>query len=286
MTLSADDIRTLHKYDIRVLLAIERLMKQHQWVPEDLLREQTKFSEKELLFRLGRVQGKNLVKSSSVPYKGYQLVFSGYDALALHSLSSKGTISALGTIIGVGKESEVYEALGFGPVVLKMHRVGQRSFHTIRKNRGFLPEWKHFPWIFVSTLSAQQEFEALSTLHKGGVSVPVPVGINRHVIVMSQVQGMDLKACTVDDPDYILQAILRETSKAYALGYVHGDLSEFNVMTDGETVTLIDWPQWIAPYHPSAPEILERDIKNILTFFEKKYSVALPYTEAYELVVG
>ena len=114
MPIDADIIKSLHKYEIRILHALERMMKHYRWVPEDDLRAAVKLSPPEMKYRLGNLIHRDLIRSDSVPYKGYTLVFAGYDALALSDLAGKKTISALGSMIGVGKESEIYEALGFG----------------------------------------------------------------------------------------------------------------------------------------------------------------------------
>ena len=164
MTISAEDIKNLHKYEIRILKALERMMRRYRWVPEDDLKAAVHLSDSELKFRLGNLIHKDLVRSDSVPYKGYALVFAGYDALALAALADKGSITALGAHIGVGKESEIYEALGFGVVVLKLHKIGQRSFNTVRTNREYMPEGGHCPWIFASAKSAEREFEALAEI--------------------------------------------------------------------------------------------------------------------------
>src|SRR5690606_13458326 len=132
--------RSLHAYELRILLALERLMRRYQWVPLEVLRPATGFSESELSYRLGRLMAMDMVRYEKVPYEGYALVFNGYDTLALHTLTRRGTIQALGILIGVGKESEVCEAMGLGPVALKFHRVGQRSFQSARLKRGYMPE--------------------------------------------------------------------------------------------------------------------------------------------------
>ncbi|MBN2734617.1 MAG: serine/threonine protein phosphatase [Methanomicrobiaceae archaeon] len=286
MPISPEDIRSLHKYETLILTTLERLMKRYTWVPDDILRKSSDLSLQEMEYRLGHLMAKDMVKSSSVPYKGYQLTFSGYDALAISSLVKKGTISALGCLIGEGKESAVYEALGTGVVALKVHRVGQRSFQSVRLNRSFMPEWNHFPWIFASTYSAKQEFEALKELRKGGVNVPVPVTINRNVVAMSFIAGVNLHQSVLENPKEVFDAIFENIKKAYNLGFIHNDLSEFNVMVDGKDVWIIDWPQWIDPSHPNAAEILKRDIDNIVNYFSRKYSISCTSDEAYKMVVG
>lgn len=285
MPVSADMVRELQKYDITVLHAVERLMKRYQWVPFDILRQNTGFSETELQYRLGRLMAQDLLKSSSVPYPGYQLVFSGYDTLALLALTGKGTVSMLGSMIGEGKEAVVYEGLGFGPVALKFHRVGQRSFQTARKNRDYMPESGHCPWIFASSYSARKEFDALTRLYPD-VNVPVPIDINRNVVVMSFIDGFTLNRCILEAPGDVLESILEQITVAYRHGIVHGDLSEYNVMADARDCYIIDWPQWIPSDHPNAGEILRRDVENIVMYFHRKYGIRYPVEEALSRVIG
>lgn len=284
MPVPAEFVRSLHAYELRILLALERLMRRYQWVPLDVLKSATKFSESELSYRIGRLMAMNMVRYEKVPYEGYALVFNGYDSLALHTLTRRGSIQALGTLIGVGKESEVYEAMGLGVVVLKFHRVGQRSFQSARVKRGYMPEAGHCPWIFASSNSAKMEYDALKALHPA-VSVPLPIDQNRHVVAMSYVPGVNLSRATVAEPEMILDEILDNVREAYRLGIIHGDLSEFNVMVDEKQCWLIDWPQWVETAHPNADETLTRDIENILQYFKRKYALVYPFDEALARVV-
>ena len=284
MPVPAEYVRSLHAYELRILLALERLMRRYRWVPLEVLKSATRFSESELSYRLGRLMAMDMVRYEKVPYEGYALVFDGYDSLALHTLTRRGTIQALGTLIGVGKESEVYEAMGLGVVVLKFHRVGQRSFQSARLKRGYMPEAGHCPWIFASSNSAKMEYDALKALHPA-VSVPLPIDQNRHVVVMSFVPGVTLSRATLAEPQAILDRILDNVREAYRLGIIHGDLSEFNVMVDEGQCWLIDWPQWVETAHPNAGEILARDIENILQYFKRKYGLEYAFDEALARVV-
>ena len=91
----------------------------------------------------------------------------------------------------------VYDALGLGPVAIKFHRIGGRSFSSARLNREYMPEDGHCPWLIASKKSAEREYLALTTLHPA-VSVPLPVDQNRHTVVMSLVSGQNLNRCRLD----------------------------------------------------------------------------------------
>ena len=285
MVVAAERIRTLNKYEKIILLALERGMKRYAWVPLEQLKTVTKLSESEINYRLSRLIEWGMVRFNPVPYDGYALVFGGYDTLALASLTRKGTISALGTLIGEGKESVVFDALGLGPVAIKFHRVGGRSFASARLNREYMPDEGHCSWLIASRRSAEREYLALTTLHPK-VSVPLPIDQNRHTVVMSLVNGTNLNHCRLEVPDEVLEDILDNVRCAYHAGVIHADLSEFNILMEEGRCVLIDWPQWTETTHPNARVILERDIDNILTFFKRKYQVLYTREDALACVTG
>jgi RIO kinase 2 len=285
MVVAAERIRTLNKYEKIILLALERGMKRYAWVPLEQLKTVTKLSESEINYRLSRLIEWGMVRFNPVPYDGYALVFGGYDTLALASLTRKGTISALGTLIGEGKESVVFDALGLGPVAIKFHRVGGRSFASARLNREYMPDEAHCSWLIASRRSAEREYLALTTLHPK-VSVPLPIDQNRHTVVMSLVNGTNLNHCRLEVPDEVLDDILDNVRIAYQAGIIHTDLSEYNILMEDERCVLIDWPQWTETTHPNARVILERDIDNILTYFKRKYQVMYTREDALTCVTG
>jgi RIO kinase 2 len=285
MVVAADRIRDLNKYERTILLALERGMKRYSWVPLEILKTATKLSESEINYRLSRLIAWGMVRFNPVPYDGYALVFGGYDTLALATLTRNGTISALGTQIGEGKESVVYDALGLGPVAIKFHRVGGRSFSSARLNREYMPEEGHCPWLIASKKSAEREYLALTTLHPA-VSVPLPIAQNRHTVVMSLVSGQNLNRCRLDEPGVVLDEILENVRKAYHAGVIHADLSEYNILMEDGKCVLIDWPQWMETGHQNAQTILERDIDNILTYFQRKYKLVYDRKDAIQCVTG
>ena len=260
-------------------------MRKYEWVPLEVLVRAVGLDEPEVSFRISRLMEKGMVRYNAVPYDGYSLVFFGYDALALRTLTKKGTIQALGCMIGVGKESVVYEGLGLGCVALKLHHVGQRSFQSVRLNREYKPGQTHSPWIFTSRQSAEREFLALTTLHPD-VKVPLPIDQNRHIVVMEYIPGVNLNNARVEEPREFLDEILGEVRKAYHLGIIHADFSEFNIMVNERGCTLIDWPQWMEVGHPNAETILRRDINNILTYFSRKYQLSYDIEDTYRCVTS
>ena len=284
MAISAEYIRTLHKYEKTILSVLERQMSRYAWVPLEQLVTSTGFAESEVNYRLARLIEWGMVRFNPVPYDGYALVFGGYDTLALGSLTRRGTISALGVQLGEGKESVVYEALGLGPVAIKFHRVGGRSFNSARVNREYMADG-HCPWLVASKLSAEREYKALVALHPK-VSVPLPIAQNRHTVVMSFIQGANLNRCILEAPSAVLDDILDNVRIAYWEGMIHSDLSEYNILMEDGKCVLIDWPQWIDTAHLNAEVTLNRDIDNILRYFKRKYQLSYDHEDAIQCVTG
>ncbi len=270
---------SLEPRHFRVLTGIEVGMKYHEWVPVEEVSMYTKLEVRQLNYVLKDLGHKGLLKRQTVPYEGYRIYFEGYDLLALNALVKRGSLSAIGEELGVGKESVVYEGLremvgGLGqqPVILKFHREGRTSFKQVKRKREHLDGLQHFSWIYAARLAAKREFEVMQRLYPE-VSVPEPVDHNRNVIVMAIAEGGELSKTRVVDPEWYLDMILEQVGLAYAKGVVHGDLSEYNIFVSDEGVTLIDWPQYVEVGDARAAELLERDVGNVLAFFRRKYGV-------------
>ncbi len=280
---------SLEPRHFRVLTGIEVGMKYHEWVPVEEVSMYTKLEVRQLNYILKDLGHKGLLKRQTVPYEGYRIYFEGYDLLALNALVKRGSLSAIGEELGVGKESVVYEGLremvgGLGqqPVVLKFHREGRTSFKQVKRKREHLDGLQHFSWIYAARLAAKREFEVMQWLYPE-VNVPEPVDHNRNVIVMAIAEGGELSKTRVVDPEWYLDMILEQVGLAYAKGVVHGDLSEYNVFVSDEGVTLIDWPQYVEVENERAGELLERDVRNVLAFFKRKYGLE---RDVWEVVGG
>ncbi|HIH43513.1 MAG TPA: serine/threonine protein kinase [Candidatus Methanoperedenaceae archaeon] len=278
--------KSLRRSDFRVLTGIEVGMKYHEWVPVEELPGFANMDAVDIEDSLGFLLKNKLIRMNRAQYTGYSLYFDGYDMLALNTLSARGSVTALGDVAGVGKESVVYEAKsGSIDVIIKFHREGTASFRNVRRKRGHIEERRHFSWIYAARLAASREYRALKTLYPD-VAVPEPVDHNRHAVVMAIAGGTRLISARLDEPDWFLGEILRQVSGAYAKGIIHADLSEYNIFVSPGGISIIDWPQYIGRDHPNADELLHRDIKNILDFFERKYGIKRDPAEVLKQITG
>ncbi|MGM0604563.1 MAG: serine/threonine-protein kinase RIO2, partial [Halobacteriota archaeon] len=270
-------VRDLEDEDFYLLSGIEQGMRFSEWVNREKLPEYSRLTAEEIDYRLDRCMRRELVERRTIQYEGYQLTFEGYDVLALRTFAERDTIEGVGAPLGVGKESDVYEAISYKPLALKYHREGYTNFREVQKERDYTAEHHHVSWLYTARKAAQREFEALETVYPD-VSVPQPIDHNRHAIVMEKFEGVELARAKLESEQVIgvLDLIVRELAIAYEQGFVHADMSEYNVAIDESGITIFDWPQSVPTDHENARELLERDVRNVHSYFKRKYPRETP----------
>lgn len=301
----------LDRKEIVLLKAIERGMRHCEWVPAEDLMAKGRLSPKAVSGGLSRLVDKKLVFKTWEPYEGYQIGFAAYDLIALSDLVDRDVVVSLGALLGVGKESVVYEALGRIPaaggtetgvavtakeateategnlpLAVKFHRQGGTSFKHVRRVRDHLTDLPRCAWIHAARLGAAKEFKTLKHLFPE-VSVPRPVALSHHAVVMEHTGGVELYKVDLKNPEECLEIILEEVVATWGKDIIHADLSPYNVLVreDGEIV-IIDWPQAVSRTHPQALELLERDLKNVVDHFQRKYRLDFEPEEALAFVLG
>ena len=273
----AGTLPELEDEDFYLLSGIEQGMRFSEWVQREKLPKFTGLTEEEVDYRLERCLKRGLVEKKTIQYEGYTLQFEGYDLLALRALVERDTISEFGSPLGVGKESDVYEVKSYKPLALKYHREGYTNFREVHKERDYTSDKHHVSWMYTARKAAEREHEILETLFPD-VSVPRPIDQNRHAIVMEKMDGVELSRTKLEDAQVlgVLDLLVREVARAYEEGYVHADMSEYNVFVSEEGVTVFDWPQAVPTDHENADEFLRRDLTNIVGYFRRKYPKHVP----------
>jgi RIO kinase 2 len=223
---------------------------------------------------------------------GYILNTAGLDVIALNGLVKRNIISGMGRAIGMGKESDVFETINDKGEcsVVKFYRIGRISFRSTRKNRAYTsPESQH-QWLTINLHAALKEEEGLVQAVKVGVSTPTFIAREKHAVVMTEVKGKMLYKCMESDvraPRKLLAQILENERLAYTkAGIINGDLSEYNILFDGEKPWIIDWPQYVESNHPNATELLKRDVENSISYIRRKFGVKVDSEKASDYVVG
>lgn len=256
MKLDATVMRTMNRQDFRVLAAVEKGMRNHALVPAKLISSLASLRHGgtgKILSSL--LRDKLLSHDQSCGYDGYRLTNSGYDILALHNLKTRKLVTALGDRIGTGKESDIYVAANAEgqQIVLKLHRLGRTSFRDVKKKRDYFQVNQHHhrshyhrsggtksqpnSWLFLSKISALKEYAFMKALHQVDYPTPLPLGQNRHIVVMSLVRGMPLyqipsSRVSPAQAESIFQQSTRLATRLAQHGLVHCDLNEFNLMVD------------------------------------------------------
>lgn len=194
----------------------------------------------------------------------------------LHFLNN-GVISSLDYPVSSGKESIVFRATtAEGFVAVKIFKYETSAFRKFNEYLEGDPRFavKHTLRARVQVW-AQKEFLNLRTCHARGVRVPEPFTVRENVVVMEFIgrQGVAaprLEEVSLENPQAAAEDVVLQASKAYREArIVHADLSSFNVLFPGECV-VIDWAQGVSVRHPRAEEFLERDARNLASFFTRQ----------------
>ncbi|KAM0680333.1 Serine/threonine-protein kinase RIO2 [Glugoides intestinalis] len=261
MKLLMDGVWTLTKDHLKLLEATETFIKTHNYVSEKMIRNKCKIkaSFSEILRDLIKLR---FIQTNSDSYK---LSISGFDCLAINSLRRKG-LEMMGSMIGIGKESDIYFGKFDGKeVAIKVHRLGRSSFNRV-ESRGLKNEDN---WFLANIESARNEAEYINLF--SGPLVPKYYCTNRHMVVMELLDSYDtLFKVIVDNPAEISEQMLSFLKRTWDMGYAHGDFNEFNVMVAEKTIKVIDFPQCIPIKDPKAALYLKRDVECVHKYFWKK----------------
>ncbi len=208
-------------------------------------------------------------------------VFDRQTLIILSKLQSQGVIDSLDYPIKSGKESYVFRATGgkLYPrkyLAVKIYMLETTEFNkrgeyiqddprfNVKGNkRKMIYEW------------AKKEYANLLFLERNGVKVPHPHIVKKNVLVMDFIGDDEGNAApnlkehgpySVDDVKYFIKVI----DKMYKQGFVHADLSEYNVLCAGNgEYYIIDLSQGIFKNNKMFEKWYERDLYNIKKFFSK-----------------
>lgn len=290
MKLDTKSLRYLNSADWKVLTAVERGSSNHEVVPTPLIATLAKSSPGDVQRSISLLARSNLIaKVATAKYDGYRLTYGGLDYLALHGLEKSNVVYSVGNQIGVGKESDIFVVSDEKGEqrVLKIHRLGRVSFKKGVKNKRDYAKTRTQKergagsWMYMSRLAAMKEYAFMTALREAGVEVPVPLGQNRHQIVMSLVDGFPLRQIEeVPDPAGLYAELISIIVRLAHLGLIHGDFNEFNVMikeVDGQdgkvdlVPVVIDFPQMVSIDHANADYYFDRDVDCIKRYFLRRY---------------
>ena len=124
-----------------------------------------------------------------------------------------------------------------------------------------------FTWV-------QREYRNLLKAREANVNVPTPLTFYNNVLVLEFVGdggyiAPKLKDGIPKNPKEFFDKIVLNIRKLYKARLVHADLSAFNILNHNETPVFIDFSQCTTLESSRANEYLERDIRNVCSFFKK-----------------
>jgi len=212
-------------------------------------------------------------------FKVFEEVFDRSTLLSLHKLMSKRLFDEVCGTLATGKEANIYIAKKGedANLVLKIYRVATTDF---KKKWSYLAPDPRFSRTKKDSRTiifawAQREYANLREL-SGTVNVPRVIDVLNNILVMeflgkNGIPYPQLKEVGPSSPARQYKQILSMMRKMYKAGYVHSDLSEYNILVSRK-LYLIDFAQATILANPNAQEFLIRDIYNITHYFS-------PYTE-------
>lgn len=212
-------------------------------------------------------------------------VFDNATLFAIEKLMHEGKIDRFSGMLSRGKEANLYHGFSRndGEIAIKIYAVETSDFKNMDmyiKGDVRFPRWKNRRHLV--HLWAKKEFHNLSKVYEK-VKCPEPLGIEKNVLVMSFVGENGIPApkwkdLPPENPERDLKKILSYVRKMHKENFVHGDLSEYNILNWNEEPWLIDFSMGVLTTNPLAEELLRRDVRNILHYF-KKFGIEKEETE-------
>ena len=138
--------------------------------------------------------------------------------------------------------------------------VNRKSFYGVQV--------RHTSWLMY-------EFSTLQTLHAAGVPVPTPYGVGENAILMEYIGDERMAAPNLnevrledDEARPLFQLTMQSIARMLQKGFVHGDLSAYNILYWQGEIKLIDFPQVIdTQSNRSAQAVLNRDVMRVCQYF-------------------
>jgi len=136
--------------------------------------------------------------------------------------------------------------------------------------------------------AARREYQALKKLEGLSSVFPVAISYSRSTVLLEELAGVRLsQRPELQDPSAALRTTFESMRTAYVnAGLVNADLSEYNILTNGASVWLIDWPQAVGASHPNSADLLMHDVKAVSVFFARAYGVASDPELVFDYVSG
>ena len=160
---------------------------------------------------------------------------------------------------------------GRGIIAATGHEFGkekERIARAIGKKSAFGQQVAHTSWLM-------HEYNALRQMWAGGAAVPQVYASAENSILMDFIGDANRPAPAInevalahDEIGPLFDEVMRNINLLLKLGWIHGDLSAYNILYLAGKITLIDFPQVVAVAgNPQARAILNRDVERVCEYF-------------------
>lgn len=144
----------------------------------------------------------------------------------------------------------------------------QRIQRALNKKSTYGIQVAHTSWLMY-------EFKTLERLHAAGAAVPKPYATSENAILMAYIGDATQAAPTLQESrlttteaPHLFNEVMRNIDLMLQQGWIHGDLSAYNILYWQGAVTFIDFPQVVNVANNShAYGVLERDIARVCQYF-------------------
>ncbi len=210
--------------------------------------------------------------------KAEEDVFDRKTVMIIYELFSHGYMDIIDFPIKIGKEANIFRVKkGRRYYALKIYRTSTLNFNSIIKYIEGDYRFEHIKRTKSGLISiwAQKEFRNLTDCFEAGVNVPKPITFKQNVILMQYLGTKTniapiLKDASIENLEKTFYEIRDNLIRMVNIAnLVHGDLSEYNIVFFKEKPYIIDVSQALPVKHPNSRELLLRDVKNIVRFFNK-----------------
>lgn len=283
---SARIVKNLENLEYRVLKVFVSSIKHHQIINNhnilsysNLHKDRVKYAVESLL----------KLKLISKTQNGFKLLTAGLDVYALKLLVDSGIILGIGNSLGIGKESDVVEAISEiqQQRAVKFFRIGRISFTDTKRKRSLEKNKNVNNWLLINIEAAKREYDFLVKLKSTKMNIATPYFRSMHSIVMDKINGLRLiEIRNLPNPIEIFDKVFEQIRISYNEKIINGDLSEYNILLDeNNDIWIIDWPQAVTLEHPNAEFLIRRDLHNIIRYFRRKYDLTIDENSYYNTLL-
>lgn len=279
---SASIVKKIEHMEYQVLKVFVSSIKHHEIINNHNILSYSKLHKDRVEYALESLLKLKLIAKTE---KGFKLLTAGLDVYALKILVDSGIILGIGNSLGIGKESDVVEAVSEidQKRAVKFFRIGRISFTDTKRKRSLEKNKNVNNWLLINIEAAKREYDFLVKLNSTKMNIATPYFRSMHSIVMNRINGVRLiEIRNLQDPLEIFYKVFKQIKIAYKENIINGDLSEYNILLDDNNdIFIIDWPQAVTLEHPNAEFLIRRDIHNVIRYFTRKYDLNIDENSCY-----